>query len=237
VERGLPGLLELDNEILGDYFHSYVSTYVERDIRLLAQVQEVRQFGRFLSLMSALTAQGINYSQLGREIELSLNTAKRWCSILEQTYQLTAIPPYEGNIIKRISKKSKIFQREVGLVCYLQKISSSTALGGHPMLGALFETVGVHIIRQFSKLIPTTPQFYHWRTNGGAEVNLVLERDGRLFPIEFKCKTNLSTRDFSGMKAFLSTYPKQAHYGAIVYAGEQVYKGTENIWLIPWNAC
>lgn len=234
-QGGYPGLLTMDADLFSNYFSSYINTYVERDIRVLGNIQDVREFGRFMSLISALTAQEINYSQLGREIELAPNTAKRWCNLLEQTYQLFEIWPYEGNTIKRISKKSRIYMRDTGICCYLQKISSSAALAGYPKLGALFETLCIHIIRQFAKLLNTVPQFYHWRTSGGAEVDLILEFDGLLYPIEFKCKTNIRSHDFSGIKAFFETYPTQTKHGAIIYAGEHIQQGMKNVWLIPWN--
>ena len=234
---GFPGLLSLDMSLRDDYWSSYLSTYVERDVRLLGQIQDIKDFGRFMLLMAALTAQEINYSQLGREIGIIPNTAKRWCDLLEQTYQWNEISPYHGNTIKRVSKKPKGYIRDTGMACYLQKISSEKALSGNPQLGALFESMGIHLVHQLSKLLMSTPKLYHWRTNGGAEVDLILERDNLLYPIEFKCKSVILERDCSGIKAFLATYPEQTAYGAIIYAGEDVYQCTEKIWCIPWNAC
>jgi predicted AAA+ superfamily ATPase len=108
---------------------------------------------------------------------------------------------------------------------------------GHPSLGALFETFCVHQIRSLVNTLGTRPYLYHWRTNGGAEVDLILERDGQLFPIEFKCKTFLTRRDAHGLQAFRKTYEGHQNIapGLVVYAGDYFMALSENVYALPWQ--
>lgn len=231
---GFPGLLRFPEVYVSDFLRSYVNTYVERDVRLQENISDIREFTRFFSLLAALSAQEINYAQLGREVGIDPKTAKKWCSILEQTYQAYTISPYHGNTIKRLSQKPKGYLSDTGMICYLLKITSPAALSGHPRLGAIFEAHCVKTCKILSKTLQQAPNFYHWRTSGGAEVDLVLEYNNQLLPIEFKCKTNITQTDASGIKSFMETYANSP-YGVILYAGDVVRKLTDNIWLIPWN--
>lgn len=233
---GMPGIIELPENALANYFSSYTQTYVERDVRLLEKIQDLASFGRFFALLGALTAQEINASQLGREIAISPSTAQRWLNLLRYTYQWHEVWPYHGNSIKRLSSKSKGFFADTGMACYMQRISSPAALAGSPLLGPLFETFCFSMIKGLSSTLNVAPHFYHWRTAAGAEVDLVLERDGNLYPIEIKCKSNVTKNDARGIQAFRETYPNQSIMpGLILYAGDECYYLDENTIAFPWH--
>lgn len=234
---GMPGILNLDNHSVSDYFFSYVKTYIERDVRLLENIKNLSDFERFVRLTAALTAQEVNYSHLGRELGIARNTATHWLDTLKHTYQWYEIMPYHGNALKRLSKKPKGYFHDTGIVCYLQRISSPEALAAHPLLGALFENFVMMNLLKLSSAIQTPPYAYHWRTDGGAEVDLIFERDGKLFPIEIKCKAELNKHDIRGLKTFYDTYPKEHLMpGLIIYAGNECYLVDDNIIAMPWNA-
>lgn len=233
---GYPRTLDLDSALLAEVMQSYVRTYVERDIRTLANVQDQQQFSRFLALCAALTAQEINHSQLGREVGVTPQTAARWLGTLKATYQWLEVPPYHGNTIKRISGKPKGYFTDTGLAAFLQRISSPQALSGHPLLGALFEThVVMDLCRQFSRL-DLAPQIHHWRTHGGAEVDLLLERDGICWPLEIKCKTRITPGDARGIAAFRATYPSlRQGPGLIIAPVEQVSRLRDEVLVVPYD--
>lgn len=234
---GMPGILELTNEIIPDYFSSYIQTYIERDIRLLENIQNLSGFDRFIRLTATLTAQEVNYTQLGREIGIARDTATHWLDTLKYTYQWHEISPYHGNTLKRIAKKPKGYFRDTGIACYLQRISSPDALAAHPQLGALFENFVSMNLLKLANTLSTPPIPYHWRTSAGAEVDLIFERDAKLFPIEIKCKGQLTRHDARGLKAFFETYPKEDMMpGIIIYAGNTCYQLDDNIIAVPWNA-
>jgi uncharacterized protein len=203
----------------------------------MEDIRELASFGRFLGLTGALTSQEVNASQFGRDIGVTPVTARKWLDLLVNTYQWLELFPYQGNTVKRLSGKRKGHLRDTGMACTLQRISSPDALAVSPMLGAMFETCAVNdVLRQFITLA-VPPQAYHWRTGGGAEVDLVLERDGKLYPLEVKCKSHLTKHDTRGLRAFRETYPKaRIMTGLIIYAGRECYRVDENTVALPWNA-
>jgi hypothetical protein len=231
----LPALASFENEDIPAYLSSYVQTYVERDIRMMADFSDVAQFGRFLRLCGALTGQEIFQSHLGRELGLNPKTARNWLDLLIWSYQWNELPAYSGNAIKKLSSKPKGHLQDSGLACYLNAIPSPESLLSSPAFGNIFESWGIGwILRQIQRL-PLAPVLYHWRTQNGAEVDAVLDYNGTLFPIEFKASTQLSKHDTRGIRAFCETY-SNAVPGIIVYGGSEPYSISEHAIAIPWKA-
>ena len=207
IWRGwLPKADSIDLELIQPYYRSYMQTYLERDVRIISDLTALDDLGKFTQLVSALTAQEVNYSQLGRDIDITPQTAKRWLSILRATFQWFEIPAYSGNTIKRISNKPKGYIADTGLACMLNMVSSHNALGGHPMTGAFFETAVVCEIQKLANTLQPLGM-YHWRSHGSSEVDLILEQNGILFPIEIKLTSNPTKKDTKGITAFRKTYP------------------------------
>ena len=230
-----PGLLDAPDSIVPDFMRSYVETYVERDVRVIGNISDLSDFGRFLRLSAALSACEINTAQFGREIGINPKTARNWLRILEHSYQWLELPPYHGNTIKRISRKPKGFIRDTGLACYLMGISSPEALSAHPFFGNLFESWVACWLSRLAGQLPTPPLFYHWRSAGGAEVDIVMERDGFLYPVEVKCKTTLSRHDSRGIRAFRETYGNKVKRGIIIYAGRECMPVSDVAIAVPWT--
>jgi predicted AAA+ superfamily ATPase len=233
---GMPGTIDLPNNALSAYFSSYVQTYIERDVRMLENIEDLSNFGRFIALVAALTSQEINYSQLGRELGVSPKTAERWLSLLKHTYQWTELQPFHMNAIKRLSLKPKGIITDTGLACYLQRISSPEALAASPMHGAFFESYCFNMIKGFCTSLHMMPNFFHWRTLAGAEVDIIIEIDGIFYPIEVKAATTVSKNDIRGITAFRETYPElRIAKGIVIYAGDECYHITKDILAVPWN--
>ena len=233
----LPAADALEADWIGEFYRAYLRTYVERDVRLLSDVGDWQQFGRFVQLTAALTAQEVNYSQLGREISVTPQTAQRWLAMLRATFQWFRVPAYQGNTIKRISSKPKGYIADTGLACSLQMISTPRTLGGHPLVGALFETLVVAEIRKLSATLATPPSLYHWRSHGGSEVDLLLERDGRFHPIEIKLTTKPNKSDARGLTALREAYPKlRIAPGLVICSVERAQRLNETDYALPWNS-
>lgn len=231
----LPALVPFENEDVPAYLSSYVQTYVERDIRMMANLSDIAQFGRFLRLCGALTAQEIFQTQLGRELGINPKTARNWLNLLIWSYQWIELPGYSGNAIKKISSKPKGHLQDSGLACYLNSIPSPESLLSSPVFGNIFESWGIGwILRQIQRL-PLAPSVYHWRTQNGAEVDAVLDYNGKLFPIEFKAASTLSKHDARGIQAFRKTYDR-AEPGIIMYGGNEAYQISKHAVAIPWKA-
>lgn len=232
----LPGTLQVGDAWIPAFWDAYQRTYIERDARAMADLAEWQQFGLFLRLTGALTAQEVNASQFGREIGVTPRTARKWLNILSGTFQWTEIPAWHGNTVKRVSSKTKGHLADTGLVCHGQRVSTPEALAAHPLLGALFETAVVNDVRRQAAALPMAPGFWHWRSAGGAEVDLLLERDGRLYPIEVRLAASPRPRDASGLSAFRSAHgDRNIAPGLIVCAIEQPRRITADTWASPWD--
>ena len=234
---GLPKLLELSDKMVFKYLHSYVETYLLRDVFTLLNIRNRDSFMLFLGLCAALTAQEINYSEFGRDLGINQKTAQSWLSVLRNTFQWHEVLPYHGNTIKRLSEKPKGHFGDTGLACYFQRITSPQALIVSPLFGSLFETWAFNEILRQTTSLAAMPNIWHWRTSAGAEVDIVLEIDGKFYPIEMKSRTSLKQKDASGINAFRETYGKNLNImpGLVIYAGTECHWLTDNVIAVPWN--
>jgi len=235
--RGLyPGAIDIPDDYLHTWYESYLRTYVERDVRLLGEIKDEHMFSRFFQLLSALTAQEINYSQLGRELGIDPKTAGSWLTILERSYQWLSIPSYSPNLIKRISRKPKGYLTDTGFICYLQRISSDEVLASSPLVGHVFETFVVSEIFKQMQRIKTKPNLYHWRAHSGAEIDLIIEYNGIFSLVEIKLKSNPSLKNVQGFASFRKAYPN-LRFGNnwIICAADKTYKLNRDTIVLPYN--
>jgi predicted AAA+ superfamily ATPase len=233
----LPKAQSLPADAIPVYFDGYIRTYLERDVRLLENVSDLDLFDRFIGLLAALSAQEINHSQLGRELGMTHTTTQRWLNILKYSYLWYEARPFTQNMIKRVSQRPKGYFADTGLICALHRITHPDQLGRHPMLGSIFETFCHQLILGLSQSLPIRPNIYHWRSQGGAEVDLILEYNARFYPIEVKCKSLVSRRDASGIKAFRAANPSlNIAPGLVLYVGEEMLWIDDDLIACPWNA-
>lgn len=232
---GFPEVQFLAQSVIPGWMQGYVSTYLQRDIRALLDVRDETQFAAFLGLCASLTAQECNYEQLGRDIGLSAPTAKRWLGILRGTYQWVEAPALTGNHLKRLSSRPKGFLADTGLACYLMRLSSPEAVQGHPAFGALFETWVVTECHKQIQRQALTPVLHHYRQHSGAEVDLVLEKDGLFFPIEIKASSMVGPADARAIQTFNDRFGKCVQPGIIVYGGRELLKLSDSCVAIPFD--
>ena len=233
---GFPRHLDHDDDILPDLLSSYVRTYVERDVRNVAAVEDAGLFTRFVGLCAALTGQEINHSQLGRELGITYHTAQRWQAILQATYQWLEVPPFSANPTNRVSKRPKGYFADTGLAAWTQRISSPEALLANPMQGALFEThVVLDLLKQTHAMVHP-PRAHHWRLHSGTEVDLILERDGMLIAIEARSRSRVTRADTRGIRAFRDAYPRLNHgVGVVVAAVREATLLGDDIIALPYD--
>lgn len=233
---GMPGTLDLPETLLPRFFSSYLQTYVERDIRTVADIGNLQLFSRFFRLLSALSATEMNASQVGRDLDIDRRTALAWKNVLEATYQWTEIPAFSRNPLKRISGKSKGVFSDTGMLCHLQRITSPNMIAGHPLQGRIIETWVITEIFKICSAWNTMPGFYHYRSAGGAEVDVILELNGCLFPIEVKSKGHPSKKDAGGIKSFREAFPNEAvGDGLLICAAPQPYRISKDVLALPWH--
>ncbi|MFC1766844.1 ATP-binding protein [Planctomycetota bacterium] len=237
IWRGcLPEATLMPLQFVQDFHKGYLQTYIERDARQFSDVSDWQLFSRFFRLTAACTAQEVNFSHLGRELGLNPQTARRWLDILKATFQWIEIPPYFGNTIKRICKSPKGYVADTGLACHAQAVSTPNAVAAHPLWGSLFETAVVNEIQKHLSLMSPAPNLYHWRTHRGAEVDILLERDGTYYPLEIKASSQVSRKHTSGIQAFRKTYENiHTAPGLVVAPLEKPLPLSETDFAVPWD--
>ena len=233
---GFPGLLDWPDELVPEFFDSYLRTYVERDVRVLGDLQAQTEFTRFLGLCGALSGQEVNRAKLGRDVNVTPQTATRWLGLLQATFLWQQLPAFAGNAVKRLSQTPKGYLGDSGLAAHLQRLPGPDSLEVSPLLGLLFET---HVVGEIRKLVASMaprPALYHWRSHGGAEVDLLLDWAGTLYPIEIKRSSQVSRRDERGFRALRETYPS-LRFGPnlVIAAVDRPRWLSEETMLVPFD--
>jgi hypothetical protein len=232
---GYPGIMDLPAHLISGYWQSYLQTYIERDVRTIANIGSLQTFGQFIRLLAALSAQEINHAHIGRELGVDRKTAQTWLETVQSTFLWFSLPAFSRNPVKRIAGRAKGYFADTGFICQLQKIGTPEAIGGHPLQGALFETWVVMEVIKTLQAWPMPPNMYHFRSYGGAEVDLLLEMDGILYPIEIKAKSNPTRNDGRGIAAFRECFPKEKiGQGLIICAVERPIRLAEQLVAVPW---
>ncbi len=155
-------------------------------MRAVANISKLLEFEKFLKLAAARIGQLLNLSDLARDADISVSTAKEWLSILRASFQIFLLPPYFRNLSKRQIKTPKLYFFDTGLVCYLTGWRSPEVAMEGAMAGALFENYVISEIIKSYWHRGREPALYFWRTKEKTEVDLLIEEDGQIFPIEIK---------------------------------------------------
>ncbi len=215
------------------WYSDYIMTYIERDVRQLVNVQDLRSFRRFLQMCAARTGQLLNLSSLANDCGITHNTAKAWISVLETSYILFLLPPHHQNFNKRMIKSPKLYFYDTGLVCALLGLQNSEQLVLHPLRGALFETWAVSELLKNRFNAGLLSNLYFWRDSQGHEVDVLMDQGDQLIPIEIKAGQTITSDYFSGLDYWLSL-SKHTDQAWLIYAGSQNQK-RQHIQVIPWD--
>ena len=212
IKRGTlpPSVLAPDQEIRRMWLENYVATYLERDLRDLSQVASLGDFRRVMGLAASRTASILNVSELARDAGISVSTARNYLQLLEISYQIRRLPPYFANLGKRLVKSPKLHFRDTAVALTLSGLGvGEESLFGHPYFAQLVETFLVEEIIKLTNIFIPEAKFYHFRTHGGTEVDLVIEAKGRLLPIEIKSSVSLSPKKTFRVKKISQRVQKQ----------------------------
>ncbi|EFM90140.1 Uncharacterised protein [Actinobacillus pleuropneumoniae] len=181
------------------YYASYVSTYIERDVRSLTNVSSITDFTRFMVAIAARSGELLNYSNVAQEVGVSVDTIKRWTTILETSGIIYLLKPYSNNHLKRAIKTPKVYMLDTGLMAWLTKWLTPETISKGAKSGQFFETFVVsEIIKSFyNKGIE--PPIYFYRDTNQKEIDLLIEYDRTLYPVEIKTS---ASPDKKMVKAF-----------------------------------
>jgi predicted AAA+ superfamily ATPase len=220
IRGGYPELVAHPGRDIGLWHASYIQTYLERDVRTLRNVGDLSQFQSFLRLLAARSGQLLNLTDLARDLGTAVNTVKAWLSVLEATYQVIVLRPYFANVGKRLIKTPRVYFTDVGTLCYLTGLKDPEHAASGPMGGWIIETaVLAEIVRALTHR-GVEPRVYFWRTSAGAEVDFVVETEGKLVPIEVKLSATPRPAMAACIEAFQKDFGKSALPGYVIHAGD-----------------
>ena len=227
----MPGLYETEQDI-ERYYDSYVTTYLQRDVKDLTQVGDELAFMRFMTCCASRTSQMVNYADMSKDVGISPPTAKQWLSVLVSSGIITLIEPYYNNILKRMIKSPNMYFLDTGLCAYLTRWTSAETLEVSAMSGAFFETYVVsEIIKSYYNAGKRPPLFYY-RDTDNKEIDLVIEQDNTLYPIEIK-KSGNPKRDAIKHFSVLKKTGKSIGTGNVICMCSDVIPIDENNLFVP----
>ncbi|TAE21589.1 MAG: ATP-binding protein [Cytophagales bacterium] len=210
-----------------DFYPNYVTTYVERDVRQVVNVQNVGQFGAFLVSCASRIGQLVNFAQLGLELGLDAKTVARWVSVLETSFIAYQLQPYFRNYNKRLVKSPKLYFYDTGLACSLLGIRSVEQLQTHFLRGALFENLLINELTKNKLNVGERPQFYFWRDSTGHEIDLLSDEGIVHRALEIKSGQTIQPAFFEGL-SFYANLPHETETvkSYLVYGGNDPQRRT-----------
>jgi predicted AAA+ superfamily ATPase len=188
------------------WYGSYLQTYLERDVRTLTNVGNLRSFQQLVRLLASRCAQILNMSSLANELGVSVNAVKNWISILEASQIIFLLPSYYRNLGKRIVKSPKIYFPDVALVCYLTGIETENHLLNGPMAGQLFENFVIQEVIKLYYNQGKRANIFYLRTHNQLEIDLIIEKQLEVYPIEIKLSKTLHAGMAKSLERFTGLF-------------------------------
>ena len=194
IYRGsMPAIVSGRNTNSQIFYSSYLLTYIERDVKLLSDAIDSLKFLRFITATAARCSQMLNVAEIAQDADINQKQAKDWLQILETLGIIFYLHPYSNNLLKRLVKTPKLYFYDTGLVCHLTRWSSPEVLENGAMNGAVLENYVVSEIAKTWLNSGKEPYMYYYRDKDAKEIDIVLEHDGILNPIEIKKTSNPGT--------------------------------------------
>jgi predicted AAA+ superfamily ATPase len=210
----------------------YVETYVERDLRSLLQVRNLRAFEQFLKLCATFSGQVLNLSKIASACGIDQKTASAWMSVLEASFLVFLLPPHHNNLKKRVVKSPKLYFVDTGLACFLLGIKNPGHVATHPLRGALFEGLVICDLLKERYHAVQRPDLYFYKAHAGTEVELLVDHGTSVTTIEIKSSQTLHSSYFDAQRAYQEAAGRVAA-SYLVYAGTKRAQ-YHDISVLPW---
>jgi predicted AAA+ superfamily ATPase len=235
IYKGFYPRLSVQKIDAGNYYRSYIQTYIERDIRQVKSVENIMQFQMFLELLAARVGSLLNLSEISKECGISQPTARQWLSLLEITRIVYLLRPYFKNITKRVVKSPKVYFTDTGLLAYILKYQNADTLLAGPLAGAFFENmIIIELLKEkFNK--QKRAELYFYRDSNHNEIDLIIDQGQKLKAVEIKMRKNIENQD-------LKTLQKANEYllnctEKFVISFREELQITKEIKNLPWQKC
>lgn len=217
-----------------DFYPNYLQTYIERDVRLLQNIQDLNLFIRFMKLCASRTGQLLNLTALSNDAGITVNTVKAWISVLEASFIIFLLQPHHQNFNKRLVKMPKLYFYDTGLACSLLELQSAEQLKTHYLLGGLFENfiLAELLKNRFHKGLRNN--CYFWRDHKGSEIDCIIDKGDQLIPVEIKASRTFSGSFFNNMLYWKKISGDISGNPIVVYGGT-MDQNTKDGMLIGWQ--
>jgi predicted AAA+ superfamily ATPase len=208
--------MDLDPEV---YYRNYFDTYVQRDVRQMIQVKDLRTFSNFVRLCAGRIGQNFNASEIGNNLGVSSHTVKAWLSVLEASYVIYLMEPFSGNIGKRLVKAPKLYFQDVGLAAYLLGFSCADRIFSDRMRGPLFENMVVMELVKMRYNRNRENNLFFYRDSRQHEVDVMMANEGAFDCLEIKSSATFSEDFLKGISYLRRSEPELVRHAYLVYAG------------------
>ena len=231
-QGSMPAIVSKEISNNSIFYGSYLSTYIERDVRNLSDAIDSLKFLRFLTAVAARCSQMLNVNEIARDADINLKQAKDWMGILETLGIIFYLHPFSNNMLKRLVKTPKYYFYDTGLVAYLTKWSSPETLENGAMNGAILENYVVSEIRKSYLNSGKAPFMYYYRDKDAREIDIVLEQNGELNPIEIKKSANPAPEILRSFSVLEKTGLKRGK-GAVICMKMELSAFNQENFIIP----
>lgn len=231
-DGGMPALISgkyTDRRVV---YSSYISTYIDRDVKELSGTINSLEFMNFITAAAALAGQMVNFKTIAENCDIDQTTAKSWLRILETLGIIFYLHPYSNNVLKRTVKTPKLYFYDTGLVCYLTKWSDADTLMSGAMCGALLENFTISEIVKSYYNTGREPFVYYYRDKDTKEIDLIIESNGTLFPIEIK-KTATPDIRLTNVFNIINKSPLKRGTGVILCTAEKLSAFDSDNLIVP----
>lgn len=233
IFRGsMPAIVSEKNSNSQTFYSSYLTTYIERDVRELSDAIDSLKFLHFITAVAARCGQILNIAEIARDADINQKQAKNWLGVLETLGLIFYLHPYSNNMLKRLVKTPKLYFYDTGLVCYLTKWSSAETLQSGAMNGAILENYVVAEIRKTYLNCGKDPYMYYYRDKDAREIDIILEHDGVLNPIEIKKSANPGSELIKVFKLLDKSSAKRSK-GAVVCMKPELSAIDRENYIVP----
>ena len=216
------------------YYPSYIQSFIEKDVRQLIQSKNLIVYQQFVKLLASRVGQELNLSSLGQELGIDSKTINSWVSYLQIAGIIYLLPPYFSNFGKRIIKRPKLYFTDTGIVSSLIGIQDEIQLENHPLKGNLFENFVVMEFVKNNSFNFNKANFYYWRTVAGIEIDLLIEKNSKLIPVEIKSGMTYQESWWKNIKKW-QEFAKISEEAIIIYNGIENYELGNNRKILNYS--
>lgn len=233
INGGYPEITKIDSQRSRYiWFSSYISTYIERDIRDIGELRHLDKFIRVYNILASRSAQILHRSDLAKDADLDHKTVNNYLKLLELIYQIRLLRPYSANINKRFIKSEKVFFTDSGIVSFLLGIATREHFFQSPYKGIIFETFVLAELLKGIQYSLTPTRIFYYRTQDRSEIDFIIERERGIIAIEVKCTKSVVKRDFKHI-IDLKKSTGNLTCGIILYLGETILPFGEDLLAVP----